>query len=474
MAPRALPFPSFIAAFLLWLLMPALSIAASPQPPNIIWVVLDSLRWDRVGAYRPELRLTPFLDSLAQRSYVFWRAYATAPWTMPSVASMFTSRYPWEHGVTHFRAALAAEETTLAEALRDAGYSCVGFTANVLIRSDNGFAQGFDEWHVVAPETPGGGLQKTRADQVESALRNWLERADRHSHRPVFLYLHLMDTHFLYAPPADALDTVLHRTPKEGELRSAVERLFFNPGDRWRKPSAIEREAVAALYDAEVLAADRALERVIALLARHRLMDRALLIVVADHGEQLYGWGALGHGRSLHEVEIRVPLLLSVPGQTQRRDDHSVVSLVDLAPTVLLLSRGSVPQTMRGRPLAPAQSWWQRLGHRLWREGPVEVYAELSENVPAGHSIDPDPGRHRTAVIRGDLKLVENQSGGQTLFRIAENSLKESVVTDSRNAAGLARALARIHHSSRAPSSVPTVIIDETTKQRMRALGYAP
>ncbi len=114
------------------------------EPPHVLVLVADTLRADRLGAYGNTRDLTPFLDSLAERSHVYHDAYAQSPWTSPSIASLLTSRYPSQHGFVRFESLLAGEERTLAEVLGERGFATAGFTANTLLSRKRGFAQGFD------------------------------------------------------------------------------------------------------------------------------------------------------------------------------------------------------------------------------------------------------------------------------------------------------------------------------------------
>src|SRR5260221_6793237 len=137
--------------------MAAHTTRGAPPAPNVIVIVVDTLRADRVGGPYGSLRgLTPFLDELAQRGSRFARAYAPTSWTCPSVASLLTSRYPSQHGVTKFDSVLSETEVTVAESLAPRGYHSAGFTANFRLAPDFGYAQGFAFWDAVFPpkETP--------------------------------------------------------------------------------------------------------------------------------------------------------------------------------------------------------------------------------------------------------------------------------------------------------------------------------
>jgi len=161
--------------------------AAHAGLPDVVLIVIDTLRADRLGVYGNERGLTPFLDAFARGAHVFERAYAQAPWTNPSVASLFTSRYLSQHGVVGFDSVLAAEETTLAEVLKQAGYGTGAFSANGLISRKAGFDQGFDVYRAhltIVPPAERFTRPAKRADEITGEALAWLDTLGRPGARP--------------------------------------------------------------------------------------------------------------------------------------------------------------------------------------------------------------------------------------------------------------------------------------------------
>src|SRR5437867_580310 len=150
MVPRACPGMRLVRRRpLAWMLLGSLGVLSACGPreyPNVLLIVIDTLRADRLGCYGNPRGLTPFLDSLAERGYVFRHAYAQANWTKPSVASILTSRFTSQHRVTQLGSVLPDTELTLPEVLRERGYRTAGFSANIQISRAAGYAQGFDEF----------------------------------------------------------------------------------------------------------------------------------------------------------------------------------------------------------------------------------------------------------------------------------------------------------------------------------------
>ena len=167
--------------------------ARSAPRPNILLVLIDTLRADRLGVYGNERGLTPFLDEIAKSGTVFSHAYAPSSWTCPSIASLFTSRYPSQHGATTPDARLVASEVTLAESLSASGYATAGFVANLRLDERLGFGQGFDHWRVFKQ------LPLVRGKVVQTYSMEWLNPQQTASpDQPIFLYLHLTEPHSPY------------------------------------------------------------------------------------------------------------------------------------------------------------------------------------------------------------------------------------------------------------------------------------
>ncbi len=466
-----------------WATLAAILLAACSRagPPNILVLVIDSLRADRLGWYADDRRLlTPFLCSLAERGTVFWNAYAPSSWTLPSIASLWTSTYPSQHKAVQFETGLSEGATTFAAALHEMGYVTGAFTANVLISPGSGFGAGFDAFRVLAPDPRGGLAAKTRAREIHAAALAWLDAtaAGRgHRERPVFLYLHYMDVHFPYLPPQRPLDLLLSRAPDADAQRNAMWELIASNARRWEHLDAVAEKAVRTLYDAEVLALDSLLADFFAALRQRGFLDRAVVVVTADHGEELNDHGRVGHGKTLYQEVIRVPLLVAAVGQRKRADIRDAVSLVDLGPTILELAGARVPDSFEGRSLRAylpgaglrcrLRAWWER----ALRRGATGAYSELMGAPRAGDRQPPD---HRRAYVVPGRKLLARWDGPLEAYDLeADPSEKQPGKLDSRRRAALERALEQlVHRVALRPGRAAAVELDERTREQMRALGY--
>jgi arylsulfatase A-like enzyme/Flp pilus assembly protein TadD len=266
--------------------------------------------------------LTPALDALARSGTVFTRAYAQAPITTVSHATILTGTYPPLHGVDDFGAPLPASVPYLPELLRRGGYQTAAFVGSIVLDPRSGTAPGFDRGFSIydagfALRNPGEDRYQTierRGDEVAARAVRWLAGRPRSASDPFFAWVHLFDPHDPYDPPAD-----------------------------------LKPRFASAPYDGEVAAVDRAVATLVAAAGAD-----TLVVIAADHGEALGGHGETTHGVFLYEESLHVPLVIRFPqGRAAGVSVDSRVRLVDIAPTVLESVGLPVPREMRGQTLLP-------------------------------------------------------------------------------------------------------------------------
>jgi len=296
---------------------------ATPDAPNIVYVVMDTLRRDRLGLYGYERRTTPRLDAFAREGLVFEDAYTTSSWTWPSTASLFTGRLPDSHGVKSSKACTLSQRLpTLAEALQARGYSTAAFVGNPIVEPNRYFDQGFETFEVEVPKF-------RMSDEVMPAALQWLE-----THAPVrfFLYLHLVDPHTPHRPhPAEAARLELPLPPAGWPERG----LDGVPSDPAPTPEISEYSS--QLYDASVATGDRWFGVLLDELDRLDLSERTIVVFTSDHGEELFEHGRHGHGHEVFDELVRAPLVMRGPGIPAGRrvgvvsNRHVPTTLADLA-----------------------------------------------------------------------------------------------------------------------------------------------
>ncbi len=293
-----------------------------PQRPDVVLVVIDGLRSDRVGS---EPSMTPELDRLAARGLWFTQAYPSAPWTRPSIASLFTGMSSVRHGIQtegHGQR-LSPRLPHLAEALRDAGYATAGVSANLHLSAPFGLQRGFSEFRTALEDG---------AVVVDEALE-WMDRAP---HRPFFLFVFLMDTHYpwRHRPEYDLSSAIDAEPPDVGAVGSAARRRrrgLAEPG-----PEAVRK--LEALYDENVRYADEQLGRLLAGVERAASTAGTVVAVTADHGEAFGEHGDFFHGWNLYGELTRVPLVLAGPGVPVGEAVLQPVAQTDLAAALLALA----------------------------------------------------------------------------------------------------------------------------------------
>ncbi len=429
------------------------------DPPNVLLIVLDTVRADRLSLYGYRRPTSPRLERLASRGIRFDEARATAPWTLPSHASLFTGRWPHELGVS-WNTGLGTKFPTLAEYLGSRGYATAGFVANVQYCSyEFGLDRGFTHYedYVLESMTPLrmcylgnlalkavfhlgqtlianlgampllprkdstawrilNGDPKIDAGSINREFLDWLSRR-REPARPFFAFLNYFDAHSGYLlPPGTPYR--FGRPPKtEAEVQVLVNWFYL---DKLRLPPQYLNLA-RDCYDSCLGYLDEKLGELFDELKRRGILDRTLVIVTADHGEGLGEHDLFYHGESLYRTEIRVPLVIVSPGQVRPAIVSETVSLRDLPATIAALAGQGTYAPFPGRSLARL---WQ--DPRPGRSSP-DGEGALSE-LASPNPYDPNQGRspiHRGALAslaEGDYVYIRNEGDdGEELFNERED-----------------------------------------------------
>jgi arylsulfatase A-like enzyme len=319
---------------------PAITTDGAKAPLVIVYLV-DTLRADHTGVYGYARDTTPQLDAFAKDAVVFDAAVAHASWTKPSVASLMTSLLPGQHKAVQLRDPLDLGLVTLPEMMQAKGYTTGAAVANaVVFLPGSNFEQGFDVF--TGLHGPKGHASKdVGAEVVVDAALRFL---DARRGLPTFLYVHTMDPHVPYTPPAP-FDRMFEPHPIEGHPG-------VDPRTDYKEP--LDRERMIAQYDGDVAYGDQEFGRFVRELKARGLYDDALVVFLADHGEEFLDHGKWLHGRSVFDELIRIPLLVKFPGHKYAgRRVARQVQEVDLLPTVLRSQGLPVPgaPAIAGRPL---------------------------------------------------------------------------------------------------------------------------
>jgi len=435
----------------------ALFSCASPtEPPNVLLVVVDTLRADHLGCYGYERDTSPRIDGFAAGATRYSRAMASSPWTVPSHASMFTGLDPFEHGAHTCKlespeecvVPLAGRYTTLAEVLQARGYATTGFVANAAyMHADFRLNQGFDEWNV----------GYARAPRVTELALEWIEaRRDE----PFFLFLNYMDTHRVYntLPRPGLLDEPAVRDG--GELLDALIAAVL-PGTG-EVPGDLAQQVVDQ-YDTAIANADASLGDLFDGLRKLGRLKDTVIVVTSDHGEYLGEHHLVEHSKDIYQQAQWVPLIVRSPGQREGRRVETTASSVDVPHLIL----SEFPEPMRGEllpqfPNAPGN-------HVVISENYYTRSNDLYDDR-WGHRFD----RVRTAIYDWPYKYIRSSDGLHELYELAadpaesNNLVSENGPTAERLAHGLAAFQAtRIEASGGEPAE-----LDEELREQLRSLGY--
>jgi len=466
---------------------------------NILFVLLDALRPDHLGCYGYARPTSPAIDRLASEGVLFERAYASAPLTKESTATIMTSLFPTTHNVRRLGDGLPRSAVTLMEAMQAAGYRTAIFSANPMVSPLFGYDRGVDLFYSqkvpvedqtvlvhglyrIGTVVPGmqwmndllgavlRGLPGRSGEAVFSggspedlnrALLAWL---DEESGSPFIAYVHYMVPHAPYDPPPpydglfeqdDPGSRVKNHPPYGSGLLPFVE---------GRELGEAQRHSVVLQYDRNIAYGDRELARLLSALGERGILDRTLVVVTADHGEEFYEHRGWGHGHSLFQELVRVPLICWRPGvlPAGRRIDVPVQS-VDLMPT-LIGAAGADPEKIpeiEGVNLWPALRGGRPLPSRSW------VFCEVFH------------GSHfARALIDGDFKVIHarhDQDERTLLYDLAQdpaerNDLARAMPDRTQEMVSRMNDLQRELAAKQKQSALRP--IDTGTLERLKSLGY--
>jgi arylsulfatase len=430
--------------------------AATPDtrgPVPIIVYLVDTLRADRLGSYGNRRSLTPNLDRFAADGVVFEDAIAQSPWTLASVASIFTGVWPGAHGVTQNDSRLPADLPTLTSLLQQEGYVSAVVVANGWISRRRGFADHVDRFVMVDLKAP-----RTRA--VHQASFTWLDSLD--AGRPFFLYAHTIEPHPPYRPMPQHARRLAVRVddPRIGSTKLLVD---MKQGRQSCTDALVQ--AHRDLYDAEVVGMDEAFGRFVDGLKQRELYDDALILFVSDHGEEFMEHGSWTHGHSLHAELLQVPLIMKLPGgQWAGTRVREPVQHVDLLPTILDVVGVAAAATGSGSSLLPRLKADKR-GTGL--EAGVRFTPIYSSKRDRGVS-----------VVAGSWKLIAPRANPLSLQvrlynRAADPGEHHDLAPERPIVAGYLGALLRRQlRLTREPRTSEPVVMDADTQRQLKALGY--
>jgi arylsulfatase A-like enzyme len=489
---KALAAAAIVALLWISLQMPGATPAVSANPaaasmakgrPNIVLITMDTVRADHLSIYGYARETTPYLQEFAREATVYDHAIATADFTLPSHASIFTGLYPSWHGAypSHPDYAggrsLAPGATTLAKVLSANGYWTGGIFANAaFLQASTGLGQGFSIWNTGTPvplshaerpfylrdsarrllnlaiHTDEFDALFLRASDINKRAFDTLEKLRNGG--SFFLFLNYMDAHFPYIPPPPFRDR-FSRTKSNAGTTAGYNELKNSVNAGRRHIGKEERSSLIAQYDAGIASVDSEIGRFLAHLRELGLYENTLIIVIADHGEAFGDHDVIGHTvTSVYQDGVHIPLLVKYPGQHQGQRSGALVSQVDLMPTVLDAAGCPQPQLLR-----------------LPRPDSAVVFSEA--RAIGDHEKSARLRGVRRAVFSGSSKLITWSAGSPEFYDLSADpgeSANHYRPDDPVASSLMARMIA---WTAAIPRQLPNPAkLDKSSMERIKSLGY--
>ncbi len=385
------------------------------DPPNILLIVVDTLRADHLGCYGYDRPTSPQIDTLAGMSTVFDRAYSHSPWTMPSIASILTGLEPRDHGISKWQDPLEQQLVTIAEVLQSRGYRTGAAISHYILKPDYHFDQGFEVYSTGALELGPPHEAITSQQITHMGKKLTLEKRAE----PWFVMLHYFDPHSYYKEHPE---------------------FDFGPSDM-------------DLYDGEIAFTDKHIGVLLDQMYQREQLRDTIVVLIADHGEAFMDHGHNEHTLSLYEEQIRIPFIVYVPGFEARRLDQ-VVAETQLAPTLLSLAGLPIPPSMRAPPIP-----FDRAGFLPAED--YKVFAETKRSV------------NKQAVVDGDWKLHhDRRRRQQELYDLAADpGEKDDLRSEEPERTQQLRGQLT-EHNRQPRYRVEEVSLSDETRHALQALGY--
>ena len=375
---------------------------------NVVVLLIDTLRASKVQAYYPKTRVkTPTIDAFASGGTLFERSQSPENWTKPAVASVLTSLHPATHKTKQDASKLPKSALMLSEVYQKAGFETASFIANGYVSNAFGFDQGWDHYTNYIREA-----RNTNASNVFGEAEGWIEK---NKDGRFFVYIQTIDPHVPYDPPAKFLE-MYDPQPYNGQVRNRRTHLMLDDAKKNPKKYTFtkrDKERIEALHDGEISYHDEYFGKFLAKLRELGLDENTIIVVTSDHGEEFQEHGSWGHGHSVYQELLGVPLMFRWPGVIPANARIGpVVSTLDIGPTVLEATGVPIPEEFEGRSL---------LGFMRgdWPAGPYVAFSDFLE--------------HRRVIRGGDWKMIIRGNLSQVIFDLGNDYWEQKELDGSEH-----------------------------------------
>ena len=421
------------------------------QEPNVLFIVVDTLRSDYTPfGHSKNSNMPQIKKKLMPDSYVFKNAFSNSPWTLPSVASLLTSQYPSRINIKNLVSRLDKKNLTIAEVLKDRGYSTVGVISHILLQTKYGVHQGFDIYNENNISSEFSNHYSISSPGITDDAIRFIRK---HKRKKFFMLLHYFDPHYTYINHDSTYEYVGEFTSRNiAYLRNLIRESHYTPKDlAYLKDS----------YTSEILFTDSYLGQVIDELKSTKLYDNTLIVLTSDHGEEFVEKGWWGHSTTVYNEQIKVPMLLKLPDSKSDlplASQNSYVSNIDIVPTVLRILGISPIFDFQGRDIFSEE------------EGSKVVYSEVVQREYGEF-------KNGVCVIQDGWKLVYNLvTKTYELYDLVEDrgEIRNVLGSNDDVERSLKMKLAKwLKINRRAPKKTKErEALTEDEKQKLKSLGY--
>jgi arylsulfatase A-like enzyme len=439
---------------------------SGPARPNIVVVVLDTVRRDVSELSSTGVSPTPNLDRLGSESTVFTNAWSTGPWTVPSHASMLTGLLPSSHGCTGYNSFLGSERRTVAEYLVGHGYETVAFFSNPWLTDRmTGMMRGFEtRYEEVGHDTRVFNIVDQGGEATSRNIATWL--GERKGDKPFLMFVNFLEPHLPYSPPEAYRLEHLPDLP----ARSIVTTEWAHEFNAGMYPAQdVDWKRVISLYLGDVATADSYLGELLGELERQGLYENTAVIVTSDHGENLGEHGYMDHQFGLFETLLAVPLVVRTPGQREPAVRTDPAMLTDIFPTALELAGvENAPDLLHARSLLgpPAPEDRPLIAEYSGAGVPlIEILQGINPELDVSQMV------LASATVRvGQLRFTLSSDGEGNLQDFTRNPVDRADL--ARHGRTISSSMVRLLPAVVQPSG--EMEMDEETRESLRSLGYLP
>jgi arylsulfatase A-like enzyme len=378
---------------------------------NVILFTIDTLRRDVFSCYGGDGGLTPFLDALTPKANLFTQAHSIAPFTQASFPGLLTSSYPFDFPKSQ---KLATGRTLISEALKSKGITTTAFHSNPYLSGFFGWNRGWDRFYDSMQDDVDDMSPYIKGDVLNGKVERWLEGHVRgEEYRPFFLWVHYMDVHEPYVPEEQYLTQV---DPSISLSKQEMFRLFQEVILKRDASDPKTVELLHQLYRAHVLEVDGYARELFGILERHRVLGDSTVIVTTDHGEEFGEHGGLSHDGKFYAELVHVPLLVVNPPEAAGTRCDTLISGLDIPPTVMNLFGLEPHGNFQGQPLYPLSGYQEsgcygeaigKLSHKVketdrpafyYRQGAMKIMYRLEEDRWELYDLEADPAEQHNII----------------------------------------------------------------------------